>query len=323
MTVSAGDEADSLARMNYRDLLTNSFRITWRNRYLWLFGLFAGTTFNFPGFNANFGGDSGPDRAGLDDLLPRPEVLIAIGAGVVLLGLLFAALSVISQGALAESVAAIDRGEQRSFGTAWRAGTSRFWRVLGQFVLLALIGIGLLLLVAVPLGGLVAATFAATEAPGGRIPVVVVAVLVAIVALIGLFIPLSIVVQLSLREVVVGGERPTAAIRGGYRLFRRHLGTSLLLWLIQIGIAIGAAIAILLVALVAGVVLALPAILLAVAELIGAAIVLGVAAALVLLGPLLAAFGALGAFGHSFWTLAWLRLRAKPDAAAAPPAPPA
>ncbi len=168
-----------------------------------------------------------------------------------------------------------------------------------------------------------AGTFAATEAPAARIPVVVIAVLIGIVALICLFIPLSIVVQLSLREVVVGGERPTAAIRGGYRLFRRHLGTSLLLWLIQVGIEIGALIAILLAALLVGVVLALPAILLAVLELIGAAIVLGVAAALVLLVPLLAAFGALGAFGHSFWTLAWLRLRGLPEAAGAPPAPPA
>ena len=194
--------------------------------------------------------------------------------------------------------------------------------MLGQLVLLALIAIGLLLLVAVPLGGLVAGTFAATEAPAARIPVVVIAVLIGIGALICLFVPLSIVVQLSLREVVVGGQRPTAAIRGGYRLFRSHLGTSLLLWLIQIGIAIGALIAILLVALLVGVVLALPAILLAVLDLIGAAIVLGVAAALVLLVPLLAAFGALGAFGHGFWALAWLRLRALPEAAGAPPAPP-
>ncbi|MBA3420681.1 MAG: hypothetical protein H0U12_02095 [Thermoleophilaceae bacterium] len=314
--------------MSYRDLLRDSFRITRHNRYLWFFGLFAGTSFNFPSFNANFGGgggDSGSDsdRTGVGDFLPPPEVLIAIGVGVLVLVLLFVALSVISQGALAESVAAIYRGEQRSFRTAWRAGTSRFWRVLGLVVLLALIAIGLLLLVAIPLGGLVAGTFAATEAPGVRIPVVVIAVLIGIVAFICLFVPLSIAVQLALRELVVGGERPTAAIRGGYRLFRRHLGTSLLLWLIQIGIGIGAAIAILIVALVAGVILALPAILLAVAELIGAAIVVGVAAALVLLVPLLAAFGALGAFGHSFWTLAWLRLRAMPDAAGVAQAPPA
>ena len=315
--------------MSYRDLLRDSFRITRHNRYLWFFGLFAGTSFNFPSFNANFGGgggngDSGFGRAGFDDFRPPAEVLIAIGLGVLLLVVLFAALSVISQGALAESVAALDRGEQRSFGTAWRAGTSRFWRVLGQLVLLALIAIGLLLLVAIPLGGLVAGTFAATDAPAARIPVVVIAVLIGIAALICLVIPLSIVFQLSLRELVVGGERPTAAIRGGYRLFRRHVGTSLLLWLIQVGIAIGALIAILIVALVVGLILALPAILLAVLELFGAAIVLGVAAALVLLVPLLAAFGALGAFGHSFWTLAWLRLRALPEAAGPPPpAPPA
>jgi len=269
------------------------------------------------------GGDSDFDHAGFEDFLPASEVLIAIGVGVLVLVLLFVALSVISQGALAESAAAIDRAEQRSFPMAWRAGTSRFWRVLGLAVLLALIGIGLLLVVAIPLAGLVAGTFAAMEAPGARIPVVVVAALIAIVAFICLFVPLSIVVQLSLRELVVGGERPTAAIRRGYRLLRRHLGTSLLLWLIQIGIAIGAVIVFLVAALIVGVILALPAIFLAVGELFGAAIVVGVAAALVLLVPLLAAFGALGAFGHTFWTLAWLRLRAIPGAAGAPPAPPA
>ncbi|MDQ4072636.1 MAG: hypothetical protein M3088_07170 [Actinomycetota bacterium] len=310
--------------MSYRDLLKDSFRITRHNRYLWFFGLFAGTAFNFPSFGGDFGGgrDSNFGRAGFEDFRPPPEVLIAIGLGVLLLVLLLAALSVISQGALAESVAAIDRGQQRSFRTAWRAGTSRFWRVLGQLVLLALIALGLLLVVAIPVGGLVAGTFAATEALAARIPVVVIAVLIAIVALIFLFIPLSIVFQLSLRELVVGGARPTSAIRGGYRLVRDNLGTSLLLWLIQVGIAIGAIIAILLVALVVGLILALPAILLVIADLIGAAIVVGAAAALVLLVPLLAAFGALGAFGHSFWTLAWLRLRALPEAAGAPPGPP-
>jgi hypothetical protein len=309
--------------MSYLDLLRDSFRITRHNRYLWFFGLFAGTALNFPGFGGDFGGgrDSNFGRGGFEDFRPDPELLIAIGLGVLLLVLLFAALSVISRGALAESVAAIDRGEHRSFRTAWRAGTSRFWGVLGQLVLLALIAIGLLLVVAIPVGGLVAGTFAATEAPAARIPAVVIAALIAIVALICLFVPLSIVVRLSLRELVVGGERPTEAIRAGYRLFRRHLGTSLLLWLIQSGIAIGAVIAILLVALLVGVVLALPAILLAVADLIGAAIVVGVAAALVLLVPLLAALGALGAFGHSFWTLAWLRLRALPGPAGAPLAP--
>ena len=310
--------------MSYGDLLRDSFRITRHNRYLWFFGLFAGASFNVPSCGGNLGGgDSDFDPAGFEDFLPASEVLIAIGVGVLVLVLLFVALSVISQGALAESAAAIDRAEQRSFPMAWRAGTSRFWRVLGLAVLLALIGIGLLLVVAIPLAGLVAGTFAAMEAPGARIPVVVVAALIAIVAFICLFVPLSIVVQLSLRELVVGGERPTAAIRRGYRLLRRHLGTSLLLWLIQIGIAIGAVIVFLVAALIVGVILALPAIFLAVGELFGAAIVVGVAAALVLLVPLLAAFGALGAFGHTFWTLAWLRLRAIPGAAGAPPAPPA
>jgi hypothetical protein len=110
--------------MSYRDLLRDSFRITRHNRYLWFFGLFAGTSFNLP-FGGNFGGGGNGDpdsaRARIEDSLPPPEGLIAIGLGLLLLVLLFAALSVISQGAwprasrpstAASSEASARRGER-------------------------------------------------------------------------------------------------------------------------------------------------------------------------------------------------------------------
>ena len=62
-------------------------------------------------------------------------VIIVFVLLALVLFVIFLALVVISNGGLADSVAAIERGERRRFGSTWRAGTSRFWRVLGYCIL--------------------------------------------------------------------------------------------------------------------------------------------------------------------------------------------
>ncbi len=98
------------------------------------------------------------------------------------------------------------------------------------------------------------------------------------------------------------------SVGGGYRLFRRNLGRSLLVWLIQVALSIGTGIALLIVLLILGFILFLPTIILAVTGFTTAAIVAGIVAALILLPLLIVASGALGTFSHSYWTLAYLRL---------------
>lgn len=242
-------------------------------------------------------------------------LILAIVTLVALIALFFIVMSLISQGALAESVAAIDRGESRRFSSAFRAGVSNFWRVLGYYLLFILIALGLLLAIGVPLALLSAGVFAGTESVGARILTVVLAGLVGIALLIVVFIPLSIIGQFALREIVVRRERVVASIGSGYRLFRRNLGKSLLVWLIQLAVSIGAGIALLIALLLVALVLALPAIILAVAGYTTAAIVAGIVAALILLPILIVAAGAFGTFGHSYWTLAYLRLVAPTEGA--------
>ena len=140
--------------MNYGDLLSEAFRLAWRNRFLWFFGFFVaggGGSFNFP---ANFGGQvnlagpvAGPLRMDFDNLVLFLTVVISV---IVVLALIFLVLSMISQGALAESVAALHRGETRSFGSAFRIGTANFWRVFGLKVLFFLIALGLVLVIFLP-----------------------------------------------------------------------------------------------------------------------------------------------------------------------------
>jgi hypothetical protein len=316
--------------MNYGELIKDAFRLTLRNRYLWFFGFFAGGTsagggnFSFPsggpgGFDSNdfddFGepgrGNFGGAAPGFDPgqwIFDHLALILAIVALLALIVLFFIVMSLISQGALTESVAAIDRGESRRFSSAFRAGVSNFWRVLGYYLLFILIALGFLLVIAVPLALLVAGVFVGTESVGARVLTAVLVGLVGIALLIVVFIPLSITGQFALREIVVRRERVVASVGSGYRLFRRNLGKSLLVWLIQLAVSIGVGIVLLIALLLVGFVLALPAIILAVAGYTTAAVVAGIVAALILLPILIVAAGAFGTFGHSFWTLAYLRL---------------
>jgi hypothetical protein len=115
--------------LNYGDIIRDTFWITLRNRYLWFFGFFAGGgagSFNYTSPPSGSGGDfEGRDLRVLDTALALALqegrrwaldnlTLIAVGAAIaLLLFLLFFALSLISTGALAESVAAIDRAHRR------------------------------------------------------------------------------------------------------------------------------------------------------------------------------------------------------------------
>ena len=316
--------------MNYGELIGDAFRITLRNRYLWFFGFFAGgsTGFNFPTNIPSGGGNFNTDDFQQSStMLSAVQVGQGLGTGMliaglvvvaVILALFFIFMAIVSQGALADSVAAIDGGDRRRFGSTFRSGMGNFWRVLGYFVVFFLIAIGLLLVIGIPVAALIGGTFAVTQSVGARITVSVVVGLVAVLALIVVFIPLSIIGQYALREIVVRRERILGSVGTGYSLFRRNIGRSLLIWLIQLGLSIGIAIAFILAILIVGLVLFIPTIALAVAGYSTAAIVAGVIAGVILIPLLLVATGAVGTFSHAYWTLAYLRLTAPPTTAPSP-----
>jgi hypothetical protein len=316
--------------MNYGELIGDAFRITLRNRYLWFFGFFAGgsTSFNVPTNVPTGGGNFNTDDfQSSSSMVSAVQVGQGLGTGVLIAGLVIVAIiialffiimAIVSQGALADSVAAIDRGDRRRFGMAFRSGMGNFWRVLGYYVVFFLIAIGLLLVIGIPVALAIGGTFAATQALGARITVSVVVGIVAVLALIVVFVPLSIIGQYALREIVVRRERVLGSVGSGYGIFRRNIGRSLLILLIQFGISIGIAIALVLALLIVGLVLFIPTIALAVAGYSTAAIIAGVIAGVILLPLILVATGAIGTFSHAYWTLAYLRLTAPPTTAPSP-----
>ena len=301
--------------MNYGDLIRDAIRITLRNRYLWFFGFFVGLGSGGGGGGGGGGGDfdeqGSAEIASVSAVQQGPFDNALLIVGLVLVGLLillaFFALYVVSQGGLTESVAAIDRGEERRFSSTWRAGARNFWRVLLQILLFLGIVLGLLLAVGIPVALLVAGAFA-TDSIAMRAVAVVFAVLVAIALLVVVFVFVATVRQFARRELVLRGASVLGSVGSGYRLFRANLGSSVLVWLIQLGLMLAAGIALLIALVIVGLLLFLPTILLAVAQYTTAAIAAGVVGGLILLPLLIVALAILGTFNHSYWTLAYLRL---------------
>ena len=317
--------------MNYSQLIRDAWAATWRYRYLWILGLFAGGA-----AGVGSGGQTRweADRGDVERWSPRMAELaettgawvtanwvpLAVGAGIV--GLAFLMLSFIAQGGMAKATADIAAGRGSSLGQAWRAGLHFCWRYVG--LALALLAIALLVAAAVGVLlalGIGAGVFAAGATPTDGAPAAVVAVLLLILiplALVGIAgaVVFGIVVAYARRAVAIEDEGPVAALGDGWRLFRRNVGASVLIWLVNLALSIGAGIAaslaIALVAALLGVIgFALWAALGAHLATVAYAAVAG--AAFVAVALTVAAI--VNTFFWHYWTLAYLRLRGQPLAA--------
>lgn len=302
--------------MNYGALVSEAFWLTWRNRFLWFFGLFAGGGASF-NFNVP---SSSSDFTSREDVSPtwtryleqwatnNLGLIFTVAALAILVFLCFIILHLLSQGALVDSIAALRRDESRRFSSTWVAGVTHFWRVLGLMVLFLLLGLGLFLLIAAPAALAVLVTLVAIDSVGLRILFIVLVTLMAILLFVLLGVPLTIIGKLALRELVIRRERIVGSITGGFDLFRRNLGRSLLVWLIQVVLLFAAGVMVGLVLLVLGLVLFALVAALYSTGLTTVALVVGVVALVIFLIPALIAGGILGTFGSSYWTLAYLLL---------------
>jgi len=310
--------------MNYGELIGDSFRIAWRNRFLWFFGLFisggivsfnvsvppnpdssttSSTTGSFPAWLAGLG------------QWVRENVVVAVTLGAVLLLLflvVFVGLGLISAGGLVDSVAALRQGERRNFASTWQAGVRNFWRVLGYSVLLFLISWASSIVIVGPAALGIFGIVAATESTGLR------AIFISLIGLAGFTLLLIVIValyligQLALRELVIGGRGVVASIGGGYRLFRRNLGRTIVVWLIQFALALAVATVVSIVAFVVNIAQTFGFLALSSVAPYPLVVGLAVGAGLLLSLPFVVIYAAIGVFNHAYWTLAYLRLTAAP-----------
>lgn len=314
--------------MDYGRLIRSAWEMTWRHRFLWILGLFAPATLGSCGNNVStpFGGqfpqvpassqlagsDLGRFMAAANTWLVANAGLIVAGiALLVLIGLIFLVISLIAEGGIASATIRLARGEATSLGPSWGEGRRFFWRFLG----LGLIQLGIVIAVAILVGILAVfgAAAIAVAGNGARVAIIVILLLIGIplgLALIVAAIMFVIAIAYAQREIVANDLGPWTALTHGWGLTRSHLGSSLLVWLINIGLAIGAGIAIAFALIILVLILGVIGVIFWAAFGFGTPTI-----AYIVLGIIITLAGAwlLGAISNTFfwsyWTLAYLRLR--------------
>lgn len=156
--------------MDYSNLLTRAWRITWDHKILWLFGLLASLGQGGGGGGSGWrqsipsgGGRGGPpgelnDLQGAFDRIP-PAVWIGLAVVALLILLAVIVISTIGKGGLIGGIQIADAQGRVSFGEAWGQGLGNFGRIFLIGLVLGLAGLALVLLTVVPGAVLTALTF--------------------------------------------------------------------------------------------------------------------------------------------------------------------
>jgi hypothetical protein len=296
--------------MPYWQLVTRSFAISWRHKYLWLLALFAGEG---GGFSFNYSERQSVDSRGnvpnftqqISDWASHNLGLIAIVAVVwIILVIAFFVLAAVCEGALVRASAEHDAERPFGLGIAWRCGVA----TMGTIIRFRLLLIGLVLPVVIVFFALLAGFLVAV---GGRN--VGAAVGLGIVGLLIIFaaIPYAIYLyfldRLGTRAAVLEQLGARAAIVRGHRLLMKRLGRAILVLLVAIatGIVVGICLAVVL-----GI-LALPLILIGAGAYAAGSPALWVVVAIgvvILLPIVLTVEGFVIAQGSTYWTLAFRRM---------------
>jgi hypothetical protein len=302
--------------MQYLDIVTRSFRISWNHKYLWLIALFSGeggggASFNFsqpPTSNGSAPNVSAVRQQVLTWLGDHIALVIAVVILWLVLLIAFFILGAICEGATVR--AAAEHDAERPFGLrlAWRMGVHTMWVIVRFRLLLIALGLPLVLLVI----GLAAGIAVAVANENTRaVVVLVLSGLLLLLIAIPYLIYLLFLDRLGTRAAVLEERAARAAIVRAHRLLFKRFGRSLLVWLLSVGVSVALGI---LLACVLGIVF-IPFFLIAAALLAtgsGAVWGLVVIAVLVLLPISLVIGGFLAAQGSTYWTLAFRRLDLDP-----------
>lgn len=266
--------------MDYGELIRVAWMRTWRYRFLWVLGLFSGAAVG----SCSAIGNGGPQfqvqhRSGelagippeIDQAAVQSSHWIAMHPGAValvigamlLVGFGLLVISLIAQAGMTRATTDLVDDRPTSLGRAWHAGLHFFWRYFGLSLLLIAAAIGFALLI----GAGIALAIATTSISGGSTQTIVAAFwiilgVVIVLLMIPVVIGINIIVAFAQRVIVIDDVGAIAGLRTGWQLLRTHLGSSILVWVVNVGLSVAASLLIFLGAMVVAAVLALPGLIL-------------------------------------------------------------
>lgn len=144
--------------MDYIALLKKSLKITLKNRFLWIFGLFIGGATGFNIFN--YADMAGTKQPGLPPFFPKSvliylqshlNIVTVLMIVILIVSLIWFIFSVISQGSLISATARLNSEEKSNFKTALVVGQKYFGSILGLGIIYALIVLFAVFLLILPI----------------------------------------------------------------------------------------------------------------------------------------------------------------------------
>jgi hypothetical protein len=300
--------------VQYWQIVTGSFAIAWRHKYLWLLAIFAGE-----GGESGFNYSGPPPGTSSSQTVPNFAALpqqvqswlgqhLGLVVAVIVLSILVAValfvLSAVCEGALVRASAEHDADRPFGLALAWRSGVARMGTIIRLRLLLIALGLPALVIVVALIAGFVVAI--ANRSVGVAVIIGLFGFLVLLAAIVyGIY--LSFLDRLGTRAAVLEQRGALASLARGHHLFVKRIARVLLVWLLSIAVAI-------VVGVCAGIVLgvlSLPAFAAGIATYSGGSpafwVVIAVTAPILLAAGLVVA-GFVGAQSSTYWTLAFRRL---------------
>jgi hypothetical protein len=304
--------------MDFGEVLGKAWRIIWKHKILWIFGIFAGCSSGGGGGGGGGGsgwqqsaGDGQPFGPGAASDIERffeqagqwigDHLWVVALAGLVVLILMVLSifLGTIGKIGLIRGTAQADGGaEKLQFSELFRGSMPFFWRV---FLLSFLIGLAVLIIfLPLALIGVV------TAGVGFLCALPLICILVPVLAVVGL------VVQQADAAMVIENLGIQDGVRRGWGVVKKSIGPVLVIWLITtvIGFIIGLVLALPLLIAVVPVVIAFAT---SQGEFPTAGVTVAALCFALYLPVLLVAQGILTAYIQSVWALTFLRLTRAPE----------
>jgi hypothetical protein len=248
--------------MDFGEVLTKAWKIVWKFKVLWIFGIFAGCGTRSGG---SFNGGSGVRSNGTPGQIPNlppglednlfkfihffdnPAVIVGFISLFCVIILLAIFLGIMGRIGLIKGAQAADAGaEHLSFGELWMSGLHYFWRILG---LSLLIGSPIILFyLALVFGGLLIFLAYVSKSGGssfGASAPALVALLPVLCVFVCLIFVLAIVIGFlapqAERAILIENEGVISGLRRGWNVLTKNLGPIIIIWFITvvIGVAVG------------------------------------------------------------------------------------
>ena len=222
----------NMPNIDYIKILKDAWRITWKNRFLWWFGIFLTLGGGFSG-NMNYTADEKNQHLSrqASAFISQHLALIVIGAVIcAVIFLVLMIIGIIARAGVIRSLNHLSKDEETGFRSGMREGKKYFWKLLTIYLLLGIFIIISLIVLVTPIIFLFST--------GSWI----LGILLAIIAIL-IIIPLFILVSYlkTYGEIyIVAGDMPSCwpAIERSYELLRKNLLASIIMGLFFIPIGI-------------------------------------------------------------------------------------